>query len=178
MLLARRLIEAGVRMVFVNWPREPNDLSSSNPLWDTHANNNSRMKDVLCPQFDLGFSALIEDLDQRGLMDETLVVAIGEMGRTPKFNGAGGRDHWGQVFSFVMAGAGIRTAQAYGASDKQGAYPASGRVQPDDLSATLLHLLGIGHEAFFPDRFGRPHRVTEGEPIHALLGTESNNAKL
>ena len=170
-LLARRLIEAGVRMVFVNWPREPNDLAVGNPLWDTHANNNARMKDVLCPQFDLGFTALIEDLDQRGLLDETLVVAIGEMGRTPKFNASGGRDHWGQVFSFAMAGAGIRTAQAYGAGDSLGAYPASGRVQPDDLAATMLHLLGISHESFFPDRFGRPHRVTEGEPIHAILGT-------
>lgn len=170
-LLARRLIEAGVRMVFVNWPREQGDLSSSNPLWDTHAQNNPRMKDVLCPQFDLGFSALIEDLDQRGLLDETLVVAIGEMGRTPKFNGSGGRDHWGQVFSFVMAGAGIRTAQVYGASDKAGAYPAVGRVPPEDLTATMLHLLGIGHEALFRDRTGRPFRASDGEPIHALLGT-------
>lgn len=168
-LLARRLIEAGVRMVFVNWPREPNDLSSSNPLWDTHANNNPRMKDVLCPQFDLGFTALIEDLEQRGLLDETLVVAVGEMGRTPKFNGSGGRDHWGQVFSFVLAGAGIRTGQVYGASDKTGAYPATGMVQPSDLAATILHLLGIDQDAFFPDRFGRPHRVTDGEPIRAVL---------
>ena len=170
-LLARRLIEAGVRMVFVNWPREPGDLSSSNPLWDTHAQNNPRMKDVLCPQFDLGYSALIEDLDQRGLLDETLVVAIGEMGRTPRFNGAGGRDHWGQVFSFVLAGAGIRSAQVHGASDKSGAYPASGRVAPEDLTATILHLLGIGHEALFPDRTGRPFRATDGEPIQAILGT-------
>src|SRR5436189_18742 len=84
------------------WPQGTN-----NPLWDTHADNNARMKDVLCPQFDLGFSALIEDLAARGLLKETLVVAIGEMGRTPKFNAAGGRDHWGNVFSFVLAGAGI-----------------------------------------------------------------------
>jgi hypothetical protein len=171
-LLARRLIEAGVRMVFVNWPREPNDLSSSNPLWDTHAQNNPRMKDVLCPQFDQGFSALIEDLESRGMLDETLVVAIGEMGRTPRFNASGGRDHWGHVFSFATAGAGVRVGQVYGSSDKTGGYPASGRVQPDNLAATLFHLLGIDRDAFFPDRFGRPHRVTEGEPIHALLGTD------
>jgi hypothetical protein len=170
-LLARRLIEAGVRMVFVNWPREPGDLSASNPLWDTHAQNNPRMKDVLCPQFDLGFSALIEDLEQRGLLQETLVVAIGEMGRTPKFNAAGGRDHWGHVFSFVLAGAGIQTAQVYGSSDKSGAYPRTNRVSPQDLTATILHLLGIGHEAFFPDRTGRPLRATEGTPIDAILGT-------
>jgi len=168
-LLARRLIEAGVRWVFVNWPRDPGDLASPNPLWDTHAANNARMKDVLCPQFDLGFSALLEDLGQRGMLDETLVVAIGEMGRTARFNGSGGRDHWGNVFSFVVAGAGVRTGIVHGASDKNGAEPASDRVQPDELSATLFHLLGIGHEAFFPDRFGRPHHVTEGKPIEGLL---------
>jgi arylsulfatase A-like enzyme len=117
-LLARRLIEAGVRMAFVNWPREQGDLSADNPLWDTHSKNNSRMKEVLCPQFDLGFTALIEDLDQRGLLDETLVVAIGEMGRTARFNAAAGRDHWGNVFSFVMAGAGLRGRQVYGESDR------------------------------------------------------------
>jgi hypothetical protein len=168
-LLARRLIEAGIRMVFVNWPREPGDLSAGNPLWDTHSQNDPRMKDVLCPQFDLGFSALIEDLDQRGLLDETLVVAIGEMGRTPRFNAAGGRDHWGNVFSFVMAGAGIKPGQVYGASDKTGGYPVADRVQPEDLTATILHLLGIGHEATFPDRTGRPFRVTEGDPIAGVL---------
>jgi hypothetical protein len=168
-LLARRLVEAGVRMVFVNWPREPGDLSAGNPLWDTHSQNDVRMKNVLCPQFDLGFTALIEDLDQRGLLDETLVVAIGEMGRTARFNAAGGRDHWGNVFSFVLAGAGIKTSQVYGASDKTGSDPVSGRVQPQDLTATILHLLGIGHEATFPDRTGRPFRVTEGEPIQGLL---------
>ncbi len=168
-LLARRLIEAGVRMVFVNWPREPGDLSMGNPLWDTHSQNNPRMKDVLCPQFDLGFTALLEDLEQRGLLNETLVVAIGEMGRTPRFNGSGGRDHWGNVFSFVLAGAGIKAGQVYGASDKTGSYPFSDRVQPPDLTATILHLLGIGHEATFPDRTGRPFRVTEGEPIAGVM---------
>lgn len=170
-LLARRLIKSGVRMVFVNWPREPGDMSVGNPLWDTHSQNNPRMKDVLCPQFDLGFSALIEDLDQRGLLEETLVVAIGEMGRTPQFNAAGGRDHWGNVFSFVMAGAGVRTAQVIGASDKLGAQPMSGRVTPGDLTATIFHLLGIGHDAMFPDRTGRPLPITEGTPIADLLGS-------
>jgi hypothetical protein len=168
-LLARRLIEAGVRMVFVNWPREPGDLSSSNPLWDTHGQNNPRMKDVLCPQLDQGFSALIEDLDQRGLLQETLVVAVGEMGRTPKFNGSGGRDHWGQVFSFALAGAGIKAGHVHGASDKTGAYPASDRVEPGDVAATIYHLLGIDPEGTFPDRFGRPHRLVEGQPIASLL---------
>ena len=168
-LLARRLVEAGVRMVFVNWPRESGDLSAPNPLWDTHANNNTRMKDVLCPQFDQGFTALIEDLETRGLLDETLVVAVGEMGRTPKFNGSGGRDHWGNVFSFALAGAGIRAGQVYGASDRNGAYPARDRVTPPQLTATILHLLGVNHEATFPDRTGRPLRVVEGEPIAGLI---------
>lgn len=168
-LLARRLVEAGVRMVFVNWPREPGDLSAPNPLWDTHAHNNPRMKDVLCPQFDQGFTALIEDLATRGLLESTLVVAVGEMGRTPKFNGSGGRDHWGNVFSFVMAGAGLNGGQVHGASDATGAFPARDRVTPPEFTATLLHLLGIGHEALFPDRTGRPLRATEGEPLWSLL---------
>lgn len=168
-LLARRLVETGVRMVFVQWPREPGDLSAPNPLWDTHAHNNPRMKDVLCPQFDQGFTALIEDLATRGLLESTLVVAVGEMGRTPRFNGSGGRDHWGNVFSFVMAGGGLAGGQVHGASDASGGYPARDRVTPPDLTATLLHLLGIGHEATFPDRTGRPLRVTEGEPLWSLF---------
>ena len=169
-LLSRRLVEAGVRMVFVNWPREPGDLSAPNPLWDTHANNNPRMKDVLCPQFDRGFTALIEDLETRGLLDETLVVAVGEMGRTARFNGSGGRDHWGNVFSFVMAGAGIPGGQVLGASDPTGALPARDRVTPPELTATILHLLGIDHDATFPDRTGRPLLASEGEPLWSLLG--------
>ncbi len=169
LLLARRLIEGGVRMVFVNWPREPGDISAGNPLWDTHSNNNARMKEVLCPQFDQSFPALIEDLDQRGLLAETLVVAIGEMGRTPTFNASGGRDHWGNVWPFVLAGAGIRTAQVVGASDRNGAEVQDGLVTPSDLTATMAHLLGIGHHAMFRDRDDRPHKVTDGEPIRAAL---------
>lgn len=170
LLLSRRLLEAGVRMVFVNWPREPGDISAGNPLWDTHSKNNDRMKDVLCPQFDQGFPALISDLDQRGMLAETLVVAIGEMGRTPTFNSSGGRDHWGNVWSFVMAGAGIRAGQVIGASDRRGAEVHDGRVIPSDLTATMAHLLGIGHHAMFRDKANRPHKVTEGEPIRGALG--------
>lgn len=172
LLLARRMLEAGVRMVFVNWPREPGDISAGNPLWDTHSQNNPRMKDVLCPQFDLSFPALIEDLDQRGMLAETLVVAIGEMGRTPTFNAAGGRDHWGNVWPFVLAGAGIRTAQVVGASDHRGAEVRDGKVTPSDLTATMAHLLGIGHHAMFRDKADRPHKVAEGEPIRVALGLE------
>ncbi|MSR57593.1 MAG: DUF1501 domain-containing protein [Planctomycetaceae bacterium] len=170
-LLARRLVEAGARLVHVNWPREGGDEAVNNPMWDTHAQNADRLQDVLCPQFDVTFTALIDDLDQRGLLAETLVVVIGEFGRTPKINSQGGRDHWGHVFSFALAGAGIRGAQVYGSSDKHGAYPRDGRLEPQDLTATILHLLGIGHQATFPDATGRPYHATFGEPIAALLGS-------
>jgi hypothetical protein len=170
LLLARRLVEAGARLVHVNWPREGGDSAVDNPMWDTHAQNADRLQDVLCPQFDVGFTALIEDLDRRGLLAETLVVAIGEFGRTPKINANGGRDHWGHVFSFVLAGAGISGAQVYGSSDKTGAHPRDGRMEPQDLTATIFHLLGIGHEAFFSHPTGRPLHVTEGTPIWPVLG--------
>lgn len=171
-LLARRLVEAGVRLVHVQWPREPGDNAVDNPLWDTHAQNADRVEDVLCPTFDVGFSALVEDLDERGLLDETLVVAIGEFGRTPKINAKGGRDHWGSVFSFAMAGAGISGGQVFGASDREGGRPKEDRVEPGDLTATLYHLAGIDYRSTFQDREGRGHRLTEGAPIFKLLGTE------
>jgi hypothetical protein len=97
------------------------------------------------------------------------MVTIGKTCRTALFNVGSGRDHWGNVFSFVTAGAGIQGGQIHGESDRTGAYPVSGRVQPQDLTATIPHLLGIGHEAFFPDRFGCPIRATDGEPIYPLL---------
>jgi hypothetical protein len=170
-LLARRLIEAGVRLVHVNWTREPGDTAVDNPLWDTHTQNADRLQDALCPQFDQTFPALIDDLQSRGLLESTLVVAIGEFGRTPKINTQGGRDHWGHVFSFAMAGAGIAGGQVYGASDKNGAFPAVDPVRPHDLTATIFHLLGIDHSGFFRDRSDRPHLLTKGEPIARLLGT-------
>jgi Protein of unknown function (DUF1501) len=175
-LLARRLIEAGARLVHVNWPREGGDEAVSNPLWDTHAQNADRLQDVLCPQFDVTFTTLIDDLEERGLLSETLVVAIGEFGRTPKINSQAGRDHWGHVFSFVLAGAGISGAQVYGSSDKHGAYPRDGRMEPQNLTATILHLLGIGHQATFADQFGRPFHATLGEPLYALLGDQPATA--
>ncbi len=170
LILGRRLIEAGARLVHVNWPREGGDEAVNNPMWDTHAQNADRLQDVLCPMFDIGFTALIEDMDRRGLLKETLVVAVGEFGRTPKINAQGGRDHWGHVFNVVLAGAGISGGQVYGSSDRNGAYPREGRIEPQDLTATIVHLLGIGHHAMFPDQTGRPLHVTKGEPIAALLG--------
>jgi hypothetical protein len=107
-LLGRRLIEAGVSLVQVNWPREKGDMQTGNPCWDTHSKNTDRLKTALMPPWDLAFSALLEDLDSRGMLDTTLVVALSEFGRTPKINPGGGRDHWGGVFSIVLAGGGIR----------------------------------------------------------------------
>jgi hypothetical protein len=169
-LLARRLIEAGARLVHVNWPREGGDEAVNNPMWDTHAQNSDRLQDVLCPQMDITYTALLEDLEQRGLLKETLVVAIGEFGRTPKINAQGGRDHWGHVFSFTLAGAGISGGQVFGSSDKNGAYPATGKMEPQELTATMLHLLGVSHHAMFPHPTGRPIHATTGEPIASVLG--------
>jgi hypothetical protein len=171
LLLGRRLIEAGARLVHVNWCREPGDEAVNNPMWDTHAQNADRLQDVLCPLFDVTFSTLLDDLEERGLLAETLVVAIGEFGRTPKINGQGGRDHWGHVFSFALAGAGIAGGQVHGSSDRQGGYPKDGRIEPQDLTATILHLLGVGHEATFVDAVRRPHAATLGAPIAGLLGS-------
>lgn len=177
-LLARRLIEAGVRLVHVNWARDPGDNAVDNPLWDTHALNADRLQDNLCPQFDVTFSALMDDLSDRGLLDETLVVVIGEFGRTPKINANGGRDHWGHVFSFAMAGAGIQGGQVIGASDKNGAYPATTPFTGGDLTATIFHLLGIDPSGVFHDKLNRPHPITKGEPIAAMLTNASVKIEL
>jgi hypothetical protein len=169
-LLARRLIEAGVRLVHVNWAREPGDSAVDNPMWDTHAQNADRLQDALCPMFDVSFDALMDDLVDRGLLAETLVVVIGEFGRTPRINKQGGRDHWGHVFSMALAGAGIRGGQVIGASDKNGAYPTTDPIRGGDLTATIFHLLGIDPGGMFQDKADRPHRITQGEPIAAALG--------
>lgn len=170
-LLARRLIEAGTRLVQVNWPREGDKEVKGSPLWDTHAGNASRVREVLCPQFDRTFATLVSDLHQRGLLDETLVVAMGEFGRTPRHNANGGRDHWGSVFSIAMAGAGIGGGQIIGASDRIGATPEDRPVRPPDLAATIFHLLGIDPGGEFLDGLQRPRRVTaSGVPLRELVG--------
>lgn len=168
-LLARRLIESGVSLVQVNWPREPNDRQTNNPLWDTHSNHHPRMREVLMPQMDLTYSALLEDLANRGLLDNTLVIWMGEFGRTPRFNGAGGRDHWGPVFSLALAGGGVRGGNVIGASDKLGAYPRHGRVLPEDLTATIYHALGVDPAANVHDMLGRPHAISRGEMIRGVF---------
>jgi hypothetical protein len=167
-LLARRLVEAGVSLVQVNWTRMPGDDDGS-PAWDNHQNNARRCKDVLLPKADLAYSALLEDLAARGLLDETLVVWIGEFGRSPKINGAHGRDHWGHVFSSTLAGGGVRGGQVIGASDRIGGYVRDGRVLPQDLVATVFHCLGHSPHTEIHDALGRPLPLTRGEVIRAAV---------
>jgi len=167
-LMARRLVEAGVRLVQVNWSRD-GDESSGSPMWDTHQNNAKNLRERLCPRFDQAFDALLGDLTACGLLDETLVVVMGEFGRSPKINKAGGRDHWGSVFSVALAGAGI-DGQVIGASDKIGAFPDDRPVRPPDLAATILHLLGIDPRHEFMDPIQRPRLVTDGGvPLREII---------
>jgi hypothetical protein len=184
LLLARRLVEAGVPMITVYWPdrKEPEAFINNGvkdsvavPAWDTHGNrvgktpNFPSLRDKLLPALDLASSALLEDLSARGLLEQTLVVWTGEFGRSPRINGDAGRDHYGNVFSAMLAGGGIRGGQVYGSSDKHGAFPADNPVSPDAFAATLYHCLGVPTDATIPDRLGRPVRVTEGEPVRPLL---------
>lgn len=165
-LLARRLVEAGVALVQINWTRIANLENQGG--WDTHAKHNQSAKGFLMPMMDQAFSALVTDLDARGLLDETLVVWFGEFGRTPKFNGNGGRDHWGHVFSLAMCGGGVRGGVVYGTSDKHGAYPSDGRVEPRDLIATVLDRLGFP-DAELRDAEGRPFPASRGSVIKAIV---------
>jgi hypothetical protein len=162
LLLARRLVEAGVPLVTVNWARD-------DAFWDTHADNFNLLKNSLLPPFDLGFSALIEDLHQRGLLDETLVVCLGEFGRTPKVNRQAGRDHWAACNSVVLAGGGVRGGQVYGASDRIAAYPCTAPVSPSDLSATIYHALGLDIHTPLRDHLGRPLPLSTGRPLGELF---------
>ena len=112
---------------------------------------------------------MLEDLARRGLLEETLVVCMAEFGRSPRLDGNGGRNHWGSVFSVALAGGGIKGGQVFGASDKIGAQPKEGRVRPEDLSATIFHCLGHRPEAEYQDRLGRPHFISRGEVLRAIL---------
>jgi len=168
-LLARRLVEAGVSLVQVNWTRMKNEPAGA-PVWDTHSKNADRLKSTLMPIMDLSYSALLEDLQARGLLDSTLVVWAGEFGRTPKINGNGGRDHWGHVFSVALAGGGIQGGVVHGLSDRIAGHPRDGRVQPQDLTATIFHCLGYSPETEMHDTLGRPFPISRGQPIKQILG--------
>jgi uncharacterized protein (DUF1501 family) len=162
-LLARRLAEAGVPMINVHFCRTP--VGS----WDTHGQHFSQMKKYLCPIFDQAFAGLVSDLDQRGVLDQTLVIANAEFGRTPRVNRGGGRDHWPWAYSIALAGGGLARGVVYGSSDKIAAYPASHPHDPRDLIATVYHLLGMPAETQIYDQTNRPHALVIGEKIDGLL---------
>jgi uncharacterized protein (DUF1501 family) len=163
-LVARRLIEAGVGLVTVPWM-----FKQSEQNFDTHSKNFPKMKDKLLPPVDRAFSALIEDLEERGLLGQTLVAWTGEFGRTPKINGGGGRDHWGRVYSTVLAGGGVRGGRVHGRSDKQGGVPADNPVHVSDFFATMYHALGYGPDTHVTDPTGRPHFIVQGKPVLELF---------
>lgn len=181
-LLARRLVEAGVPLITVFWSHNNRgqDVDPTNPDfygWDTHNDIFSSLKDVLLPRYDLGISALIEDLDGRGLLDETLVVCLGEFGRAPlvalekNFAGASpGRKHWGWVYSIMLAGAGVKRGHVVGESDPNGAYPAITPYGPWDVTATLFHALGIDPHMHYTDHQGRPYRISDGQVMEPIYG--------
>ena len=172
LLLSRRLIEAGVRLVTVCTGRRIDQT------WDGHRKHFALMRRSILPYFDRAFSALLEDMDDRGLLKETLVVAMGEFGRTPKMgqvtSNAGatsaGRDHWPHCYTVLMGGAGIKNGMVYGASDRYAAYPANNPVTPEQIAATIYHALGIDPETRIYDSLKRPHSVALGKPIHELFG--------
>ncbi len=166
LLLARRLVQAGVPVVQANMGRVQN--------WDTHSDNFPGLKHRLLPPLDMGVAALLDDLEATGLLDETLVVMLGEFGRTPKVTtmpGAKtpGRDHWAPCFFGLFAGAGVRSGQVIGKSDRVGAYPATAPYTPDDVGATVYHVLGIDPATEVRDRQNRPVQLNRGEVIRALF---------
>jgi hypothetical protein len=163
LLLARRLVEAGVPIVQVNW-RNRGDGG-----FDTHSNNFNMCKGYLLPKLDGCLSSLLIDLEQRGLLDQTLVVAAGEFGRTPKINRDGGRDHWAGVNSMLLAGGGIKRGYIFGSSDRIGAFPDMDPVGPWDVYATMMHCCGIDPETQVKDPLGRPSPVSTGKVITDVL---------
>ena len=175
-LQARRLVESGVPLVTVFWQND--GLTNVSVYWDTHNRNFIDLKTRLCPTTDLAFTALLEDLQARGMLDETLVVWTGEMGRTPRVGqgvvggaGAGrdGRDHWGGVFSTVLAGGGVRGGIVHGASDRLAAYPAESPTTPADLAATIYALLGVDPAMELRDALDRPLALCQGRVIREIL---------
>jgi len=165
LVLARRLVEAGVRFVTVYDHQTNGQLAN----WDAHEKVFPRLRDDLLPPSDRAFAALIDDLTARGLLDSTLVIAMGEFGRTPKINPQAGRDHWPYCFSAVLAGGGVPGGIVHGASDKLGAYPDLDGVSPADLAATLFWRFGLDPQREIRDLSGRPFRLAEGQPLRTLF---------
>ncbi len=163
-LMARRLVEHGVPLVSVNWHNDGKNF------WDTHGDNFNRLKNDLIPPSDRALAALLMDLEERGLLDETIVAWVGEFGRKPQITTSNaGREHWPFCYSGILAGGGIRPGMVYGSSDKHAAYPASDPVTPQDFATTILHAMGLPIETALLDRQDRPHRITSGRVLHDLL---------
>jgi hypothetical protein len=173
-LLARRLIEAGTRVVEVNWPKVAN---SDNHSWDVHVGLTKRMKTQSAPMLDAGLSALLADLDERGLLDETLVIAVGEFGRSPQRgvstsgnnNEDDGRDHWPYCYTAVTAGAGVKRGLVYGKSDKTASAPVDNPVHPRELLATVYHSVGINPATIVYNHLNQPRELVKGEPVLGIL---------
>ena len=164
LLVARRLVEAGVPFVNVY------DFKQQGQNWDSHAQNFQQHKEFLLPPAEQALSALIEDLHKRGLLESTLVVALGEFGRTPKINENAGRDHWPDCYTVLLAGGGIQGGAVYGASDKFAAYPALDPVTPADLAATIFWRFGFSPATHIHDPAGRPYKLSDGAPIERVFG--------
>ncbi len=162
LLLARRLIEAEVPLIQVNWSKLNADQ------WDTHKQNYPRLRKLL-PPFDQGFSAFLDDLDSRGLLESTLVVCLGEFGRTPIINKDAGRDHWPDCYSVVVAGGGMAGGRVYGTSNRTAAYPTSHDMAPWDLAATMYHLMGIHPKTEITNRQGQPLAIARGRVVANLF---------
>ena len=168
-LIARRLVESGVRFVNVTWDLFWDRVKVDYDAWDTHNNNYPILKQKL-PRLDKTFDALMSDLQARNLLDETLVVIMSEMGRTPRVNGNGGRDHWTHCYSVMFAGAGIRGGTVYGASDGQAAYVKDNPVSTADICSTIYSCLGIDPDTTVPDKTGRPQAINlGGQAIREIL---------
>jgi hypothetical protein len=175
LLLARRLVEAGTRFVEVNWPKVAN---SDNHSWDVHVGLSKRMKDQAAPMLDKGLSALFADLDQRGLLKDTLVVAIGEFGRSPQRgvstsgnqNSDDGRDHWPYCYTSIIGGAGIKRGYVHGKSDKTASAPIENPVHPTDLLATIYHSVGIKPDTIVYNHLNQPRELVKGEVVTGVLG--------
>jgi uncharacterized protein (DUF1501 family) len=174
-LLARRLVEAGTRVVEVVWPKVAN---SDNHSWDVHVNLSTRMKNQNSPMLDSGLSALIADLDERGMLEDTLVLAVGEFGRSPQRgvstsgngNSDDGRDHWPYCYTAVMAGAGIRRGFVYGKSDATASAPLENPVHPIELIATIYHAMGINPATIVYNHLNQPRELVKAEPVTKLFG--------
>jgi hypothetical protein len=168
-LTARRLIESGVRLATVFW----DEFGDANTAWDTHFKQETRLKDELLPGFDCAFSALISDLECRGLLDSTLVVVMSEHGRTPKLNKTpgGGREHWSWAYPGLLAGGGIKRGHLVGVTDRDAGFPKDGATSPKDVLATIYHLLGVDPETHLNDREGRPVAlVPDGKVLTNVIG--------